>query len=48
MEGLAQQYRAVTPQLVDFILVPDSGHWVQYEQPQRFMQALLPLLNASI
>ena len=46
MGALADKYRAVTPQLVDFIQIADSGHWVQYEQAEAFMHALLPLLQA--
>lgn len=46
MGAVEEKYRAVTPQLADFILVPSSGHWVQYEQAERFMQALLPLLSS--
>ena len=45
--ALADKFRAVTPHLVDFILVPDSGHWVQYEEPQQFMDVLLPLLQSK-
>ena len=45
--ALADKFRAVTPHLVDFILVPDSGHWVQYEEPQQFMSVLLPLLQSK-
>ena len=48
MGALADKFRAVTPQLLDFVQVPDSGHWVQYEQPERFMQALLPLVQPKI
>ncbi len=43
MPALEHQYRAVTPHLVR---LPDSGHWVQYEQPEAFMAALLPLLSS--
>ncbi len=46
MDALEEQFRAVTPQLLDFVRIADSGHWVQYEQPQRFMQALRPWLNS--
>ncbi|UBB18439.1 alpha/beta fold hydrolase [Comamonas odontotermitis] len=48
MGALGDKFRAVTPQLLDFVLVPDSGHWVQYEQPRAFMAALLPLLSSTI
>lgn len=44
MPALEQKYRAVTPQLQAFVLLPDSGHWVQYEQPEAFLATLLPLL----
>ena len=46
MGALGDKFRAVTPQLLKFVLVPDSGHWVQYEQPDAFMAALLPLLSS--
>ncbi|QMV73097.1 alpha/beta hydrolase [Comamonas piscis] len=44
MPALEHKYRAVTPQLQAFVLLPDSGHWVQYEQPEAFLATLLPLL----
>ncbi|MCS4293324.1 pimeloyl-ACP methyl ester carboxylesterase [Comamonas sp. BIGb0152] len=44
MPALEHKYRAVTPQLQAFVRVPDSGHWVQYEQPDAFLATLLPLL----
>ncbi len=46
MPALEHQYRAVTPHLQAFVRLPDSGHWVQYEQPEAFMAALLPLLSS--
>ena len=48
MGALADKFRAVTPQLLEFALVPGSGHWVQYEQPGAFMAALVPLLSSTI
>ena len=47
MGALVDKFRAVTPQLLDAVLIADSGHWVQYEQPERFLQALQTLLNAN-
>jgi pimeloyl-ACP methyl ester carboxylesterase len=44
MPALEHKYRAVTPQLQAFVRLPDSGHWVQYEQPEAFLATLLPLL----
>ena len=46
MPALEHQYRTVTPHLQAFVRLPDSGHWVQYEQPEAFMAALLPLLSS--
>lgn len=46
MPALEHKYRAVTPQLQAFVRLPDSGHWVQYEQPEAFMAVLLPLLSS--
>lgn len=46
MPALEHKYRAVTPQLQAFVRLPDSGHWVQYEQPEAFMAVLLPLLTS--
>ncbi|TDS73020.1 alpha/beta hydrolase [Comamonas sp. JUb58] len=46
MPALEHKYRAVTPHLQAFVRLPDSGHWVQYEQPEAFMAALLPLLSS--
>lgn len=46
MPALELQYRAVTPHLQAFVRLPDSGHWVQYEQPEAFIATLLPLLSS--
>ena len=44
--ALGDKFRTVTPQLLDFVLVPDSGHWVQYEQADAFSAALQRVLQA--
>jgi pimeloyl-ACP methyl ester carboxylesterase len=28
-----------------YIFIPDGGHWVAYEQPERFNKALLELMQ---
>jgi pimeloyl-ACP methyl ester carboxylesterase len=36
---------SVTPRFGELVLIPDAGHWVQYEQPAAFHAALLRLLQ---
>lgn len=33
---------------IRFDLIPDAGHWVQYERPDRFNEALLGFLDAVV
>ncbi len=42
--ALESAYAAVTPDLQGFTLIADAGHWVQFEQPEAFRQALLDAL----
>lgn len=42
--ALEAAYAAVTPDLQGFALIPDAGHWVQFERPEAFLQALLDAL----
>jgi 2-hydroxy-6-oxonona-2,4-dienedioate hydrolase len=34
-------FNAKAPMLASWHLVPDAGHWVQYERPEGFQAALL-------
>jgi pimeloyl-ACP methyl ester carboxylesterase len=45
MEELAALLRGV-PNFRELVLVPDAGHWVQYENAGAFNAALIRLLNA--
>ncbi|QNP49247.1 alpha/beta fold hydrolase [Diaphorobacter aerolatus] len=42
---LEQAYVRTAPDFRGFALVPDCGHWVQFERPQAFKQALLAALK---
>lgn len=47
-EYLTEQHRPVLATLFPRALVatvPDAGHWVHYESPDRFLQELVPFLN---
>ncbi len=41
---LADAYAAAAPDFRGFTLIPDSGHWVQFERPEAFDEALLAAL----
>lgn len=41
---LEQAYAKAAPDFRGFELIPDAGHWVQFEQPKAFLDALLRAL----
>lgn len=43
---LAAAYEAAAPDFRGLTLIPDSGHWVQFERPEAFDEALLAVLAA--
>nr|WP_323745943.1 alpha/beta fold hydrolase [Diaphorobacter caeni] len=43
--ALEQAYAATAPDFRGFALVPDCGHWVQFERPKAFLDALLAALK---
>ncbi len=45
--ALEAAYGAAVPDFRGFALIPDAGHWVQFEQPQAFEAALLSALQAG-
>lgn len=44
MEGA---YAAAAPDFRGMALIEEAGHWVQFERPQRFLQALDDALRAG-
>lgn len=46
LPALAQVFAAAAPGFVDFRLIEQAGHWVQFEAAEAFNEALLHLLNA--
>ena len=45
--ALEGAYAAAAPDFRGMALIDDAGHWVQFERPQAFMQALLAALRAG-
>ena len=45
--ALAGAYAAAAPGFGGLALIEDAGHWVQFERPQAFQQALLAALQAG-
>jgi len=43
---LAAAYAAAAPDFRGLTLIPDAGHWVQFERPAAFDEALLAVLSA--
>jgi pimeloyl-ACP methyl ester carboxylesterase len=43
--GTLSQVPHVLNRMASFAVVPDAGHWVMFEQPEAFHQAVEPLLN---
>ncbi len=45
--ALEAAYVAAVPDLRGFVLIPDAGHWVQFERPDALQAALLAALQAG-
>ena len=45
--ALEDAYAAAAPDFRGLALIEDAGHWVQFERPQAFLQALLAALDAG-
>lgn len=45
--ALEGAYASAAPDFRGLALIADAGHWVQFERPQAFMQALLAALQAG-
>ena len=45
--ALEGAYAAAAPNFRGLALIEDAGHWVQFERPQAFRQALLAALSAG-
>lgn len=43
--ALEGAYAAAAPRFVGLALIPHAGHWVQFERPDAFLQALLAALH---
>ena len=43
--ALEGAYAAAAPNFQGFTLIPEAGHWVQFERPDAFLQALLAALD---
>ena len=43
--ALEGAYAAAAPRFQGFTLIPEAGHWVQFERPASFLQALLAALR---
>ncbi|MNN87974.1 hypothetical protein D3C81_2055990 [compost metagenome] len=45
--ALEGAYAAAAPDFRGMALIEEAGHWVQFERPQRFLQALDDALRAG-
>ncbi|WP_245785151.1 alpha/beta fold hydrolase [Paracidovorax wautersii] len=45
--ALEAAYVAAVPDFRGFVLIPDAGHWVQFERPEALQAALLAALQAG-
>ena len=48
LEEVAARMAASAPDWRGLQCIPETGHWVQYENPQAFHAALLPLLASAV